>query len=44
MGHSQYRHFLVRNEEGTEAVVMPAGNRDYIRCFADQVKQTHFLV
>jgi uncharacterized protein Yka (UPF0111/DUF47 family) len=30
--------------DGAEAVVMPAGDRDHIECFADQVKLTQDLV
>jgi hypothetical protein len=44
MEHSQYRHFLSRAREGAEVVVLPVGDRDRIRCFADQVKLTHALV
>jgi hypothetical protein len=40
----QYRHFPSRAQEGAEAVVMPAGDRDHIGCFADQVKLTRALV
>jgi hypothetical protein len=41
---SQYRHFPSRTRERAEAVVMPAGDRDHIGCFADQVKLTRALV
>jgi hypothetical protein len=44
MEQLQYRHFLSHAREGAEAVVMPAGDRDHIGCFADQVKQTRALV
>jgi hypothetical protein len=44
MEQSQYPHFPCRAREGTEAVVMPAGDRDHIGCFADQVKLTRALV
>jgi hypothetical protein len=44
MEQSQYRHFPSRTREGAEAVVMPAGDRDHIRCFTDQVKLTRALV
>jgi hypothetical protein len=44
MEQSQYRHFPSRAREGAEAVVMPAGDRDYIGCFTDQVKLTRALV
>jgi hypothetical protein len=44
MEQSQYRHFPSRAREGAEVVVMPAGDRDHIGCFADQVKLTHDLV
>jgi hypothetical protein len=40
MEQSQYHHFPSRAQEGAEAVVMPAGDRDHIGCFADQVKLT----
>jgi hypothetical protein len=40
----QYHHFPSRAREGVEAVVMPAGDRDHIRCFTDQVKLTRTLV
>jgi hypothetical protein len=40
----QYHHFLSHAREGAEAVVMPAGDRDHIGCFTDQVKLTHALV
>jgi hypothetical protein len=41
---SHYRHFLSHAREGAEAVVMPAGDRDHIRWFTDQVKLTRALV
>jgi hypothetical protein len=44
MEQSRYRHFPSRTREGAEAVVMPAGDRDHIGCFADQVKLTRALV
>ncbi len=44
MEQSQYRHFPSHAREGAEAVVMPAGDRDHIGCFADQVKLTRALV
>jgi hypothetical protein len=44
MEQSQYRHFPSRAREGAEAVVMPAGDRDPIGYFTDQVKLTHALV
>jgi hypothetical protein len=44
MEQSQYHHFPSCDREGAEAVVMPAGDRNNIGCFADQVKLTHALV
>jgi hypothetical protein len=44
MDRLQYHHFPSRTREGTEAVVMPAGDHDHIGCFADQVKLTRALV
>jgi hypothetical protein len=44
MEHLQYRHFPSCALEGAEAVVMPAGDRDHIGCFTDQVKLTLALV
>jgi hypothetical protein len=44
LAHSQYRHFLSRAEEGAEAVILPAGGHDHMRCFTDQVKLTRALV
>jgi hypothetical protein len=44
MEHSQYRHFLSHAQEGAEVMVMPAGDRDHIGCFPDQVKLTRALV
>jgi hypothetical protein len=41
---SQYCHFPSHAREGAEAVVMPARDRDHIRCFTDQVKLTQALV
>jgi hypothetical protein len=41
---SQYHHIPSRTREGGEVVVMPAGNRDHIGCFTDQVKLTRALV
>jgi hypothetical protein len=41
---SQYCHIPSRAREGAEAVVMPAGDCDHIRCFTDQVKLTQALV
>jgi phage gp45-like len=37
MAHSQYRHFPSRAKEGAEAVILPAGGHDHMRCFTDQV-------
>jgi hypothetical protein len=44
MEQSQYLHFPSHAREGVEAVVMPAGGRDHIGCFTDQVKLTRALV
>jgi hypothetical protein len=44
MEQSQYCHFPSRAREGAEAIVMPAGDRDHVRCFANQVKLTRALV
>jgi hypothetical protein len=44
MDQLQYHHFPSHTEEGAEAVVMPAGDRDHIGCFTDQVKLTRALV
>jgi hypothetical protein len=44
MEQSQYCHFSSHAREGAEVVVMPAGDRDHIGCFADQVKLTRALV
>jgi hypothetical protein len=44
MEQSQYRHFLSRAQEGAKALVMPAGDRDHIGCFTNQVKLTRALV
>jgi chromosome segregation ATPase len=43
MEQSQYRHFPSLAQEGAKAVVMPAGDRDHIGCFANQVKLTQAL-
>jgi hypothetical protein len=43
MEQSQHHHFPSRAREGAEAVVMPAGDRDHIGCFTDQVKLTRAL-
>jgi hypothetical protein len=40
MEQSQYCHFPSHAREGDEAVAMPAGDRDHIGCFTDQVKLT----
>jgi hypothetical protein len=37
MEQSQYRHFPSHAQEGAEAIMMPAGDRDHIWCFAAQV-------
>jgi hypothetical protein len=44
MAQSQYCHFPSRAEEGAEAMILPAGGHDRMRCFTDQVKLTHALV
>jgi hypothetical protein len=44
MEQSQYRHFPSHARDGAEAIVKPTGDRDHIRCFADQVKLTRALV
>jgi hypothetical protein len=44
MEQSQYHHFTRHAREGAEVVVMPAGDRDHIGCFADQVKLTRALI
>jgi hypothetical protein len=44
MTHSQYLHFLSQDEEGAEAVILPAGGHDHMGCFTDQVKLTRALV
>jgi phage gp45-like len=44
MDQSQYHHFPSHTREGAEAVLMPAGERDHIGCFTDQVKPTRALV
>jgi hypothetical protein len=43
MAHSQYRHFPSRAEEGAGAVILPAGGRDHMGSFTDQVKLTRAL-
>jgi hypothetical protein len=40
MEQSQYCHFPSHAREGDEVVAMPAGDRDHIGCFTDQVKLT----
>jgi hypothetical protein len=40
MEQLQYSHFPSRAQEGAKDVVMPAGDRDHIGCFVDQVKLT----
>jgi hypothetical protein len=44
MEHSQYHHFPSRAQKGFEVVMMHAGDRDRIGCFADQVNLTRALV
>jgi hypothetical protein len=44
MEQLQYRHFPSHARKGAKAVVMPAGDRDHIGSFADQVKLTRALV
>jgi hypothetical protein len=44
MEQLQYCHFPSHAREGAKAVVMPTGDHDHIRCFADQVKLTRALV
>jgi hypothetical protein len=44
MEQSQYCHFPSCSHEGAKAIVMPAGDRDHIECFTDQVKLTRALV
>jgi hypothetical protein len=44
MEQSQYRQFSSGTREGAKAEVMPAGDRDHIGCYADQVKLAHSLV
>jgi hypothetical protein len=44
MVQSQYGHFPSYAREGAEAVMMPAGDRDHIGCFTNQVKLTRALV
>jgi hypothetical protein len=44
MEQLQYRQFPSHAREGAKAVVMPAGDRDHIGCFTDQVKLTRALV
>jgi hypothetical protein len=40
MEQSQYCHFPSHAREGDKVVAMPAGDRDHIGCFTDQVKLT----
>jgi hypothetical protein len=40
----QYRHFPGRVEKGVEAVILPNGSHDRMRCFTNQVKLTCVLV
>jgi hypothetical protein len=44
MEELQYRHFPCRTREGDEAVVIPAGDRNHIGCFTNQMKLTQALV
>jgi hypothetical protein len=44
MEQSQYHHFPSHAREGAEAVVVLAGDRDHIGCFANQEKRTRALV
>jgi DNA repair exonuclease SbcCD ATPase subunit len=44
MDQSLYCHFPSHAREGTEAIMMPAGDHDHIRCFADHMKLTRALV
>jgi hypothetical protein len=44
MEQSQYRHFPSCAREEAEAIMMPIGDHDHIRCFTDQVKLTRALV
>jgi hypothetical protein len=44
MEQSQYCHFPSRAREGAKADVMPAGDRDHIGCFTDQVKLTRAFI
>jgi hypothetical protein len=44
MEQLQYCHFLSRAREGAKVVVIPAGDRDHIECFTNQVKLTRALV
>jgi hypothetical protein len=44
MEHSQCHHFPSCAREGAKAVVLPTRDRDYIGCFANQVKITCALV
>jgi hypothetical protein len=44
MAYSQYHHFPSRAEEGSKAIILPAGGHDHMGCFTDQVKLTHDLV
>jgi chromosome segregation ATPase len=43
MEQLQYHHFRSRDRERAEAVVMPTGDGDHIKCFVDQVKLTQAL-
>jgi hypothetical protein len=44
MEQLQYCHIPSHAREGSEAIVMPAGDHDHIGCFTDQVKLTRALV
>jgi hypothetical protein len=44
MEHLQYYHFPSQAQEGAEAMVMLAGDRDRIGCFTYQVNLTRALV
>jgi hypothetical protein len=44
MAQFQYRHFPSQAKEGAEAVILPAGGHDRMRCFTNQVKLTCALV
>jgi phage gp45-like len=43
MEHSQNRHFLSRDCEGDDVVVLPIGDRDHVGCLLDHVKLTRDL-